>query len=89
VGPDSRVFIILIRCEMGRTYDVASRIAELENGPTVYSISGDYDVFCMVRLPSNDDLGRFVSEKIQSIDGVKATNTIVCFNAFLRDKGFA
>jgi len=89
MGPDSRVFIILIKCAMGRTYDVASRIAELEDGPTVYSISGEFDIFCMVRLPSNDDLGRFVTDKIQSIDGVTGTNTIICFNAFMPDKGFA
>jgi len=89
LGPDSRVFIILIKCDMGRTYDVASRMAELEEGPTVYSISGEYDIFCMVRLPSNDDLGRFVSDKVQSIDGVVGTNTIICFNAFVQDKGFS
>ena len=50
---------------------------------TVY----DYDLFTMFRLENNDDIGHYVCEIIQKIDGVRDTNTIVCFNPFTKDRG--
>ena len=70
---DKRNLIVMVKCEIGRTYDVAAEIADLPEGPIVYSTSGDYDLFTMFRL--------------QKIDGVRDTNTIVCFNPFTKDRG--
>lgn len=84
---DKRNLIIMVKCEIGRTYDVAAEIADLPEGPIVYSTSGDYDLFTMFRLGNNDDIGHYVCETIQKISGVRDTNTIVCFNPFNRDRG--
>ncbi len=83
-----RTFIMFIRCELGKTYEVAASLAELEIAPQVYSISGEYDLFCMFRLESDDDVGRYINDNIQTIPDIVATNTIVCFNPFTRDTGF-
>ena len=84
---DKRNLIVMVKCEIGRTYDVAAEIADLPEGPIVYSTSGDYDLFTMFRLENNDDIGHYVCEIIQKIDGVRDTNTIVCFNPFTKDRG--
>ena len=83
-----RTFIMFIRCALGKTYEVAANLAELDIAPQVYSISGEYDLFCMFSLESDDDVGRFINDKIQTIPDIEATNTIVCFNPFTRDSGF-
>lgn len=84
---EKRNLIVTVKCDIGRTYDVAAALADLPEGPTVYSTSGDYDIFSMFRLDNSDDLGHYVCEVIQKIDGVRDTNSIVCFNPFTKDWG--
>ena len=84
---DKRNLIVMVKCELGRTYDVAAALADLPEAPIVYSTSGDYDIFSMFRLDNNDDIGTYVCDTIQNINGVRDTNTIVCFNPFTRDPG--
>ena len=84
---DKRNLIVMVKCELGRTYDVAAALADLPEAPIVYSTSGDYDIFSMFRLDNNDDIGTFVCNTIQTISGVRDTNTIVCFNPFTTDHG--
>ena len=83
-----RTFIMFIRCELGKTYEVAANLAEIEIAPQVYSISGEYALFCMFRLEKDDDVGRFINDRIQSVPHISATNTIVCFNPFTPDRGY-
>ena len=84
---DKRNLIVMVKCEIGCTYDVAAELADLPEGPIVYSTSGDYDLFTMFRLDNNDDIGHYVCETVQKIKGVRDTNTIVCFNPFTQDRG--
>ena len=84
---DKRNLIVMVKCELGRTYDVAAAVADLPEAPIVYSTSGDYDIFSMFRLDNNDDIGTFVCDTIQTISGVRDINTIVCFNPFTKDRG--
>ena len=73
--------------DLGKTYDVAAALDDLPEAPTAYSTSGDYDIFTMFRLENNDDIGHYVCETVQKIEGVRDTNTIVCFNPFTKDRG--
>jgi DNA-binding Lrp family transcriptional regulator len=83
-----RQFYIFIKCELGRTYDVASTIVdEVEESRQVHSVSGAFDLLAQFAVPTEADIGRFVNQKIQTIDGVKDTQTIICFNAFTSDRG--
>ena len=84
---EKRNLIVMVKCDIGRTYDVAAALADLPEGPTVYSTSGDYDIFSMFRLDNSDDIGHYVCAVIQKIDGVRDTNSIVCFNPFTKDQG--
>lgn len=78
-----RPVFVMIKCDMGQAYRVAQeaadRIGELSE---LYSTSGQYDLLGKFYLASEQDTGRFVTEKIQSLSGVKDTYTIITFDAF-------
>ena len=83
-----RNFYIFIKCDLGKTYDVASHLVDdLDETKQVHSVSGAFDLLAQIALETDSDIGRFVNEKIQTIPGVKDTQTIICFNAFTRDRG--
>ena len=83
-----RQFYIFIKCELGQTYEVASTIVdEVTETRQVHSVSGAFDLLAQFSVASEDDIGRFVNQNIQTIKGVKDTQTIICFNAFTSDRG--
>jgi len=83
-----RQFFIFIKCELGRTYEVASALVDnLDETRQVHSISGAFDLLAQFAVETEADIGRFVNEKVHTIDGIKDTQTIICFNAFTSDKG--
>jgi DNA-binding Lrp family transcriptional regulator len=83
-----RNFFVFIKCELGRTYDVAAELVDsLDEAPRVHSVSGEFDLLAQFTLEDDVDIGRYVNQKVQVIDGIKDTQTLICFNAFTRDKG--
>jgi DNA-binding Lrp family transcriptional regulator len=77
-----RAYFVQIKCDLGKSYDVASAIAEAEIASEVYSTAGGYDLLVKLYLEENQDVGRFVADKIQSIPGIRDTYTLVTFKAF-------
>lgn len=83
-----RSFFIFIKCELGRTYDVASSIVDhVDETRQVHSVSGAFDLLAQFSVNDDQDIGRFVNQSIQTIEGVKDTQTLICFNAFTNDHG--
>lgn len=78
-----KAIFVQIKCEMGESYrvarDAADAIAEMSE---LYSTSGQYDLLGKFYLENDQDVGLFVTEKIQSIPGVRDTYTLITFNAF-------
>lgn len=78
-----RAVFVQIKCEMGRAYDVARAAADgIEEMSELYSTSGQYDLLGKFYLNDDQDTGLFVTEKIQTIPGVRDTYTLITFNAF-------
>lgn len=74
---------VLLKCERGHAYDVAGALVDrLEEVSEVDSISGQYDLLAKFYLPREYDVGRFVTERVQTVEGVRDTFTLVAFNAF-------
>lgn len=78
-----RAIFVMVKCEMGQAYRVAQvcadTVAELSE---MYSTSGQYDLLGKFYLEPEQDTGRFVTEKLQTIEGVRDTYTLITFNAF-------
>ena len=77
-----RAFFVQIKCDLGKSYQVATAIADAEIASEIYSTAGGYDLLVKFYLDEQDDVGRFVAENIQSIPGIRDTYTIITFRAF-------
>lgn len=78
-----QTIFVLMKCELGRAYEVASHAVEsVEEVSEVHSISGQYDLMMKCYLNDGDDIGHFVTGRLQTLPGVKDTFTIITFKAF-------
>ena len=78
-----QTIFIMVKCELGRAYEVAdAAVQQVEQVSEVYSISGQYDLLVKCYLPAGQDIGRFVTERLQMLPGVKDTFTLITFKAF-------
>ena len=77
-----QVFFVQIKCDLGQSYGVANKIADAEIASEIYSTAGDFDLLIKFYIEDDDDVGHFVNEKVQVIEGIKDTRTIVTFRAF-------
>jgi DNA-binding Lrp family transcriptional regulator len=77
-----QTFFVEIKCALGRTYAVASALAEAEIASEIYSIAGNFDILAKFYVPKDVDIGHFIGEKVQIIPGIIDTRTIITFKAF-------
>lgn len=82
-----RAIFVMIKCEMGHAYRVAREMADnIPELSEMHSISGQYDLMGKFYLDSDQDIGLFVVETLQTVAGVKDTYTLQTFNAFSAGK---
>ena len=77
-----QIFFVEIKCVLGKTYAVANALAEAEIASEIYSIAGQYDILAKFYVDQEVDIGHFVGEKVQTLEGVLDTRTIIAFKAF-------
>jgi DNA-binding Lrp family transcriptional regulator len=75
-------FFVQIKCQLGKSYEVANKLAEAEIASEIYSTAGDFDLLVKFYVDNGTDIGHFVNEKIQRIAGIQDTRTILTFKAF-------
>jgi DNA-binding Lrp family transcriptional regulator len=87
-GARMRAIFVQIKCEMGQAYRVAREAADtIEEMSELFSTSGQYDLLGKFYLDNDQDIGLFVTEKIQNLPGVRDTYTLITFNAFSAGRG--
>jgi DNA-binding Lrp family transcriptional regulator len=75
-------FFVQIKCHLGKSYEVANKLADAEIASEVYSTAGDFDLLVKFYVEDGTDIGHFVNEKVQTIAGIQDTRTIITFKAF-------
>jgi DNA-binding Lrp family transcriptional regulator len=75
-------FFVQIKCNLGKSYEVANKLAEAEIASEIYSTAGDFDLLVKFYVEKDTDIGHFVNEKVQTIPGIQDTRTIITFKAF-------
>jgi len=75
-------FFVQIKCQLGRSYEVASALADAEIASEIFSTAGEFDLLVKFYVEPGTDIGHFVTEKVQRIPGVQDTRTIITFKAF-------
>ncbi len=76
--------IVMISAAVDQIPEVAQRIAELEDVSEVYSVAGDVDLVAMVRVRRHEDLHDAIAGRLNKVDGVQATQTLIAFQAYSR-----
>jgi DNA-binding Lrp family transcriptional regulator len=81
-----KTIFVMVKCDLGKAYSVADEaVLSVEQVSEVYSTSGQFDLLMKCYLPETVDIGRFVTERLQTLPGVKDTFTIIAFKAFSED----
>jgi DNA-binding Lrp family transcriptional regulator len=75
-------FFVMIKCELGKAYDVASQIADAEIASEIYSTAGEFDLLIKFYVPRDTDIGKYVNENVHHFDHIRDTRTIITFKAF-------
>ncbi|MFK7764658.1 MAG: Lrp/AsnC ligand binding domain-containing protein [Roseobacter sp.] len=73
---------VQVRCTTGAAYRVADAIALREFHSELYSTSGDYDLLTKIYVPKDQDIGRYINQCFEGIEGVERTLTTITFTAF-------
>jgi DNA-binding Lrp family transcriptional regulator len=84
LGPEACMipFFVQIKCQLGKSYEVANKLADAEIASEIYSTAGEYDLLAKFYVHEGTDIGHFVTEKVQTIPGIQDTRTIITFKAF-------
>ncbi|CEJ13942.1 Lrp/AsnC ligand binding domain-containing protein [Phreatobacter sp. AB_2022a] len=75
-------FFVQIKCQLGKSYEVAAQLADREIASEIYSTAGNFDLLVKFYVERDVDIGHFVNEKVQVIPGIQDTHTIITFKAF-------
>lgn len=76
--------IVLIRADPKQIPQVAMRLAGIEGVTDVYSVSGEWDLVAIVKVPEYDRIAQVVTEEFVKVPGIERTQTLTAFRAYSR-----
>jgi DNA-binding Lrp family transcriptional regulator len=76
--------IVLIRADPKAIPQVAQRIAGVDGVTDVYSVSGEWDLVAIVKVPEYDRIAQVVTEEFVKVPGIERTQTLTAFRAYSR-----
>ena len=74
--------IVMIKCEVGRVKSVSEALVDIEDVAEVYSVTGEWDIFAVIRVKEFDSLAKVVSEGVTSTPGITKTVTAMAFRYY-------
>lgn len=74
--------IVLIRAEPSQVPTVAQRLAGIDGVTEVYSVSGEWDLVAIVRVPEYEKIAEVVTEVFPTVPGIQRTQTLTAFRAY-------
>ena len=69
---------VLVDADLGKALEVAEKISKIEGVSSVCAVTGEYDIIAHFAVDDVSEVGKFIVEKIQSIEGVSGTQTSLC-----------
>ena len=76
--------IVMVDAAVDRIPEVAQALADLDGVSEVYSVAGDVDLVAMVRVRRHEDLHETIAGRLNKVEGVLATRTLIAFQAYSR-----
>ena len=76
--------IVLINVQRGQVNETAGSLLEIEGVAEVYSVTGEYDLVALLRLPQYEDLAEVVTTHMMKLAAIIKTNTLMAFQVYSR-----
>ena len=70
---------VLIDVDSGKVPEVVDKLSKFSQVTEVYSIAGDHDILAKLRFADIKSLGDLIPKRIQKIDGIRHTATLLTF----------
>lgn len=83
--------IVLVQAQRDSIAETASALAQVKYVGEVYSVTGDWDIVAVLRLPDYTFLDEVVTGSLRKMPGIVKTQTMLAFRAYsseLLDQGF-
>lgn len=74
--------IVLCRVDPSQIPKAARALAGIDGVAEVYSVSGEWDLVAIVRVPQYEDIARVVTENFPNVPGLQRTQTLTAFRAY-------
>jgi DNA-binding Lrp family transcriptional regulator len=71
--------VVLIRADRENIPAAARAVADIQGVAEVYSVSGDWDLVAIVRVPEWEQIADVVTKKLAKVPGLGRTTTLVSF----------
>ena len=76
--------IVLIKAQPRSIPQTATKLAGIDGVSEVYSVSGEWDLVAVVRVPNYEDIATVVTEQMLAVPGIERTQTLTAFRAYSR-----
>ncbi|KQP39521.1 MULTISPECIES: Lrp/AsnC ligand binding domain-containing protein [unclassified Methylobacterium] len=78
-----KTFFVQIKCEIGKTYEISENLLSLNIASEIYSTAGKFDIMAKFHVDNEVDIGLFVNDFLGRLPGVRDSETIIGFKAFI------
>ncbi len=79
------IALIALRCEVGKTAEIARTLSKIEDVAEVYTVLGDYDVVVKIRTRDTKSLKELVEKHLTRISGINEIRTNIVFDCLKED----
>lgn len=77
--------LITIKCETGKTIEIAERLSKIEEISEVYTTIGEYDIIAKIRTKDTKTLREIVEKEVSWIPGINETRASIVFECLKED----
>ena len=74
--------IVLCRVDPSKIPEAAKVLAGIEGVDEVYSVSGEWDLVAIVKVPHYEQIAKVVTETFPKVPGLQRTQTLTAFRAY-------
>jgi DNA-binding Lrp family transcriptional regulator len=74
--------IVMIKTEVDRIPEAAEAIAALDAVEEVYSVTGEWDLIAVVKVPVHEELADLIPGRVNKVPGVLHTETHIAFRTY-------
>ena len=74
--------LVLMNVKRGAINETAQALLAIPGVAEVYSVTGEYDLVALLRLPNYEDLADVVTARMVGVEGITRTETLMAFKVY-------